>query len=192
VNMTRIKMCGVTRLDDARMCVQAGADLIGLNFYPKSPRYLSPDAARQITNGLRRESGACPLLVGVLVNASAEEIARIMEIAGLDAAQLSGDESGVLAALAGRGIAAIQALRPRSPDEARGAAVACLPHATDDERLPSLLVDAYHPDLYGGTGEVASLAVAVAVKEVAPRMMLAGGLTPDNVADRVRAVRPWG
>jgi phosphoribosylanthranilate isomerase len=67
-----------------------------------------------------------------------------------------------------------------------------LRYAPSDARLPSLLVDAYHKQLYGGTGEQASIEVALAVKEIAPRLMLAGGLTPENIADRARAILPWG
>jgi phosphoribosylanthranilate isomerase len=65
-------------------------------------------------------------------------------------------------------------------------------HFPTDEHVPSILLDAYHPKLYGGTGEQASTEVAFAVKELVPRLMLAGGLTPDNVADRVAAIEPWG
>jgi phosphoribosylanthranilate isomerase len=189
--MTRVKICGVTTLNDALRCAEAGADLLGLNFYPPSPRYLPPERARQIVAGLRALLGsACPLLVGVFVNESAAAIARILDEVGLDTAQLSGDESpDTLLALDGR---AYKALRPRDSAEAVDNArtfVACAPR---DERLPALLVDAYHPQLYGGTGEQAGEDVARAVIVVAPRVMLAGGLTPENVAARVRAIRPWG
>ncbi len=189
--MTVIKICGVTSLDDALLCAKAGADMLGLNFYPPSPRSLTPDAARQITDGLRQALGEdCPVLVGVFVNFSVSEITRIRQIAGLDAAQLSGDESeSVLAGLDGRGF---KAIRPRSRDEALEGVAAYLQHSPEDVRLPSILVDAYHKALYGGTGERANVEVALAVKEIAPRLMLAGGLTPENVAARVRAIQPWG
>ncbi|GIV82001.1 MAG: N-(5'-phosphoribosyl)anthranilate isomerase [Anaerolineae bacterium] len=189
--MTRIKICGVTTLDDALRCAEAGADLLGLNFYPLSPRYLSPERARQIVAGLRSLLGAaCPLLVGVFVNESAAAIARILDEVGLDAAQLSGDEPpDTLLALDGR---AYKALRPRDTSEALDGAHSFAAHAPRDERLPALLVDAYHPQLYGGTGEQAGEDVARAAIAVAPRVMLAGGLTPENVAARVRAIRPWG
>lgn len=188
--MTRIKICGVTRLENALMCADAGADLLGLNFYPPSPRYLTPEDARALTDGLRAELGdQCPVLVGVFVNASADDLMQIMNTAGLDAVQLSGDESiDVVQALNGR---AIKALRPRDAAEAAALADTFLPYAPQDERLPSLLVDAYHKHLYGGTGEQASLDVAQAFKERVPRFMLAGGLTPDNVAERVRVIQPW-
>jgi phosphoribosylanthranilate isomerase len=188
---TRIKICGVTTLDDALACARAGADMLGLNFYPKSPRYLPPERARSLADGLRAALGErCPLLVGVFVNETAEHIAGVMAVAGLDLAQLSGDEpETVLAGLAGR---AIKAIRPRSRAEAVEQAARFLAHAPQQAHLPALLLDAYHPDLYGGTGEQASVEVARAVMAAAPRVMLAGGLTPDNVADRARAIRPWG
>jgi phosphoribosylanthranilate isomerase len=189
--MTRIKICGVTALGNARMCADAGADLLGFNFYPKSPRYVAPEYARRVCGELRLALGErCPLLVGVFVNASAGEIARIMEIAGLDAAQLSGDEPvDALAALRG---GAIKTIHSCSRAEALEEAARYLPYAPQDERMPSLLVDAYHKDLYGGTGEPANIDVAQALKDVVPRLLLAGGLMPDNVAARVRAIWPWG
>lgn len=189
--MTRVKICGVTTLDDALRCAEAGADLLGLNFYPPSPRYLPPERARQVVAGLRSLLGStCPLLVGVFVNESAAAIARILDEVGLDAAQLSGDEPPeTLAALHGR---AYKALRPRDAAEALDAARSFAAHAPGDERLPALLADAYHPQLYGGTGEQAGEDVARAVIATTPRVMLAGGLTPENVAARVRAIRPWG
>jgi phosphoribosylanthranilate isomerase len=190
--VTTIKICGVTTLDDALLCAEAGADLLGLNFYPKSPRYIVPESARLISDGLRRALGdACPLLVGVFANASEREIAQIVQAAGLDAVQLSGDETpDALAGLSGHGF---KAIRPTSRDEALELAGRFLfDQLPGDERLPSLLVDAYHKELYGGTGEQASVDVALAAKEIAPRLMLAGGLTPENVAGRVRAIRPWG
>lgn len=188
---TRVKICGVTALDDALACARAGADLLGLNFYPPSPRYLPLERARFLADGLRAALGEdCPLLVGVFVNASAEQIAGVMEAAGLDLAQLSGDEpEDVLAELGRR---AIKAIRPRSQDEATDQAARFLAHAPRTADLPALLLDAYHPDLYGGTGEQASVDVARAVMAASPRVMLAGGLTPENVAERVRAIRPWG
>jgi phosphoribosylanthranilate isomerase len=67
-----------------------------------------------------------------------------------------------------------------------------LKYAPEDARLPSLLVDAYHKKLYGGTGEQTSIEIARAVQEAVPRLMLAGGLSPENVTERVRAIRPWG
>lgn len=162
--------------------------MLGLNFFPKSPRYLAPEAARDLANALRAELGdKCPVLVGLFVNEVVGKISVTMEKVGLSFAQLSGDESvEVLREL--RGIA-YKSIRPRTLAEALvDAAYFAVP---TDERIPSLLLDAYHPQLYGGTGEQASAEVAIAVRESNPRMMLAGGLTPENVAARVAAIQPW-
>ncbi|NLX10688.1 MAG: phosphoribosylanthranilate isomerase [Chloroflexi bacterium] len=189
--MTRIKVCGITTLDDALLCAREGVDLLGLNFYPPSPRSIAPEAARVLTGALRAELGAaCPLLLGVFVNEDPGAIIQIIDFVGLDGAQLSGDESAEsLAALQGR---AVKAIRPRSAAEAAEHAARYLPHAPADDRLPAVLVDAYHKALYGGTGEQASLEVARSVQALTPRMMLAGGLAPDNVGERVRLIQPWG
>ncbi len=191
--MTKVKICGVKTLDDALMCAEAGADMLGLNFYAPSPRSIDPDTARTITSGLRAELGdQCPVVIGVFVNETASTMKDVIHTARLDAAQLSGYETPeTLAALEGRGI---KAIRPQNLDEALKLAGMFLRFAPEDKRFPALLLDAYHEALYGGTGEEASLEVTLAVKErmSAPRLMLAGGLKPDNVADRVRAIHPWG
>ncbi|MCY4146686.1 MAG: phosphoribosylanthranilate isomerase [Chloroflexi bacterium] len=189
--MTRVKICGVRSLDNALMAAAAGADLIGLNFYPPSPRSLELASARKIVQGLRLALGAdCPTLVGVFVNESVADMRRLMTAVGLDFAQLSGDEPPeTVAALHG---AAFKAIRPRTPGAAAKAVAEYAASFPPDERAPSLLVDAHHPRLYGGSGETTSLTVAAKIQPEAPRLMLAGGLTPDNVAERVRAIRPWG
>ncbi len=188
--MTKVKICGITTLDDALVAARAGADLLGLNFFAKSPRYIVPDDARDLCSGLRAELGAaCPLLVGLFVNEGVGNISITMEKVGLNFAQLSGDESvEMLREL--RGIA-FKSIRPRSAQEALDDTAYFGQFALNDERIPSLLLDAYHPQLYGGTGEQASAEVAQAVAEKTPRMMLAGGLTPENVAARIEVIKPW-
>ncbi len=187
----RVKICGITTLADALAAADAGADLLGLNFFPKSPRYLAPDDARGLCAALRTELGvACPLLVGLFVNEPVGKISVTMEHVGLRFVQLSGDESvEMLRELRGT---AYKAIRPRSAAEAGDDAAYFAPGFSDDERIPALLVDAHHPALYGGTGQQASPGVALAAKARAPRLMLAGGLTPDNVAAAVSSVGPWG
>lgn len=189
--MTIIKICGVTTLDDALAAAHAGAGMIGLNFYRKSPRYLTPDAARLIAVGLRERLGAArPLLVGVFVNEVVGRISITMEQVGLHFAQLSGDESvEMLRELRGIGF---KSLRPRNLQEALDDMQYYGAAASTDVRMPSLLLDAHNPALYGGTGERASDEIALAIKPHTPRLMLAGGLNPDNVADAIRAMRPWG
>ena len=189
--MTVVKICGVTSFADALAAAEAGADMLGLNFFRRSPRYLEPDAAREIAVGLRTQLGTtCPLLVGVFVNEVVGRVSQTMEIVGLDFAQLSGDESGEMLKEM-RGVA-FKGIRPRNRAEALDDTAYFLKAQTVDERAPSLLLDAHHPTLYGGTGEQASAEVALAVKAQVPRLMLAGGLTPDNAAATVHAVQPWG
>ncbi|MBL8133687.1 MAG: phosphoribosylanthranilate isomerase [Anaerolineae bacterium] len=189
--MMRVKICGITTLDDARVCAEVGADLIGLNFYKKSPRVIANDAARDLCTTLRAEFGArCPLFVGVFVNEIVSHISMTMDDVGLDFAQLSGDESvEMLREL--RGIA-FKAIRPRSQAEALDDARYFLSGTSASERIPSLLLDAYNPALYGGTGETAAEDVALAVKAQTSRLMLAGGLTPENIIARAAVIQPWG
>ena len=188
--MTKVKICGVRTLANALEVAHAGADMIGLNFYPPSPRSVDMRQGRTIAEGLRGELGdACPTLVGVFVNASANEMRATIQESLLDFAQLSGDEdTQALVSLCGTGF---KSIRPRDIDDAVELLDAFTANMPTDKRAPSILVDAFNPRLYGGTGETASLAVAEMVKSRVPRMMLAGGLNPDNVAKRVRAIRPW-
>lgn len=187
----KVKICGVTTFDDALMAAQAGADFLGFNFFKKSPRYLDPNAAQPICDRLRKELGAaCPRLVGIFVNDIVGHISIVMEKVGLNFAQLSGDESDdLLKELRGIGF---KAIRPMTRDQALDDVKYYRAQFPTNEKIPSLILDAHHPKLYGGTGVQAEIEVALAVKAEVPRLMLAGGLTPENVAERIRAVQPWG
>ncbi|MGB1289264.1 MAG: phosphoribosylanthranilate isomerase [Aggregatilineales bacterium] len=189
--MTIIKICGITRYDDAVTATDAGADMLGLNFFKRSPRYIEIAAAREICDTLREAYGKnCPVLVGLFVNATDSDIAAIMGEVGLDFAQLSGDESDeMIAELRGK---AFKSIRPMNKAMALDDTKYYQPHFPSDDRVPSLILDAYHPKLYGGTGETASIEVAQAVKADVPRMMLAGGLNPENIAERMQTIQPWG
>jgi len=189
--MTRIKICGIRTAENALMVARAGADMIGLNFYTESPRYIEPAVARDIASRLRADLGdACPIIVGVFVNAGDDEIRAIAAEVGLDYAQLNGDETAAfVSALPGL---AFKAIRPADENAARADLAALECTFMSDADAPSVLLDAFNPKLYGGTGETANASIAKAVKAAAPRLMLAGGLNPENVAERVRALRPWG
>lgn len=181
----KIKICGITNSDDAWAAVEAGADLLGFNFYAKSPRYIAPEKAREIAAQIR-SGGPRPLLVGVFVNSPLDEVRSILEIAQIDLAQLHGDEPvSVVEQLKGRGF---KALRPTSEEEAQLDAEWFAPHGPN---APVLLIDAYRKDQYGGTGHTADWTIATKLAQQYP-ILLAGGLTPDNVGEAIRQVRPWG
>lgn len=189
-----MKICGLTCLEDALAAAETGADLLGFIFYERSPRYVPPTQVRAIVSELRARFGRLPItdhrsptLVGVFVNPTLEQVLSTLDACGLDLAQLHGEElPELLAALAGR---AFKAVRPATAEEAEAAAAryAGLGPAAG----PDLLVDAYHPTLRGGTGQVGDwgLAAALACRH---RLLLAGGLTPDNVAAAIAQVQPWG
>ena len=193
--ITHIKICGITNLEDALFAARAGADLLGFILYERSPRYVSPASVRGIVRGLRvrwaeqpASQQTLPKLVGVFVNEPADSVARIMQYAGLDYAQLHGDETpDALRALAG---CSYKAIRPQAQADdweqwLQFAALGLQPG-------PSLLVDAFSSAAYGGTGHLADWSLAAAMAQRIPDMLLAGGLTPDNVTSALEAVRPWG
>jgi phosphoribosylanthranilate isomerase len=179
----KVKICGITNLADAQAAIDAGADLLGFNFYAGSARYVSPDTARSIVAAIRSDRRD-PTLVGVFVNSPLDEVQSILREVNLDLAQLHGDEPiELIKQLQGRGF---KALRPPSADEAENQAQA---YAAANE--PALLIDAHHPGEYGGTGQVGDWSVAAKIARHYP-ILLAGGLTPDNVAQAIAQVRPWG
>jgi phosphoribosylanthranilate isomerase len=185
-----VKICGLTNLEDVRVASAAGADLLGFILYAKSARYVTPDKIGEILREIRSagQQANAPKTVGVFVNAPFDEVCTILQRAGLDYAQLHGDEPpALLAQLAGRGF---KALRP-SKAEAAWSAVECFA-ATGITDGPRLLIDAYDPHAYGGTGKTADWSTAAAIARQSPGLLLAGGLTPENVADAVAVVRPWG
>lgn len=186
----KVKICGLTNLEDAQTAVSAGADYLGFIFYPASKRAIEPDAARRIVVELRA-APHCPLLVGVFVNETAQKMAEILDDCRLDFAQLSGEEVPALigeksSPLYGR---AYKALRPRSQAEAEIEAEWYV--APQTYGGPSLLLDTYHATLRGGTGEVADWVIAAQLVAAYPGLMLAGGLNAGNVAEAVRQVRPF-
>lgn len=190
-NSVKVKICGITTLDDALAVAQAGADMLGFNFYKKSPRYIVPESAQPICDAVRQQLGEkCPLLVGLFVNEIVSNISAITNKVGLDCAQLSGDESdSIFKELRGM---AFKAIRPMNVAMALDDVNYYRPHFPANEKIPSLLLDANQPGQYGGTGTTVNIELAQAVKREVPRLMLAGGLTPDNVASVVAQVQPWG
>lgn len=172
---TFVKICGVTTLDDALACVDAGADAIGFNFWPRSKRHVAVDSAAAIAKRLPPNVRT----VGVFVDPTAEEVDRAFASGAIDFAQLHGDEPPAFCArFAGRYIKAV-----RLRDASSLATLAEYP-------CDLVLVDADTPQ-YGGSGQRADVALAQAAA-AQRRVILAGGLTPENVAEVVAAVRPYG
>lgn len=182
--MFRIKICGVTKPEDAVAALQAGADMIGLNFYSQSARYVSPEKAARI-------AAEVPQTTGVFVNATADEIHRTVEQVGLDWIQLHGDETPEL-------VAEIQSQLPLIRVQFLGKhglqgiaedVAAC----TELGRPPrAVLVDATVEGEYGGTGKTADWPALANHREVMEKvpLVLAGGLQAENVAAAIATVQP--
>ncbi len=173
-----VKICGITNLEDALAAVEAGADALGFNFYRRSPRYVAPEEARRMAARLPESV----MRVGVFVNGGEpEEVARVADEVGLTAVQLHGDETPEYCrALRGRFV--IKALRAGSNFE---------PESVLEYEADAILLDAFSDRERGGTGLVVDWAVARRVRELVPRLFLAGGLGPENVAAAVWAVEPY-
>ena len=192
IRIPKVKICGLTNFADAAAAIEAGADLLGFVFYEKSPRYVEVEQVQEIITQLhqaypRNSEKPEYRTVGVFVDRPAAYIAAIMTLTGLDWAQLSGNEPvSVLEQLQRR---AYKAIRPRAYKEAD--AEASFYAALSPRFGPRLLIDAYRPGEYGGTGLRADWEIA---RELARfrSILLAGGLTPDNVAEAVKQVHPWG
>lgn len=185
--MFRVKICGITREEDARVAREAGADAIGLNFYSKSPRCVLPKQAHEIAQVM---IGAHA--VGVFVNMPPNEIMAIVNGSWINTVQLHGDEPpSALMNFPGVGV-----VRARRMDDRGVAAIAeDLKACQDAGRAPdAVLVDAAAPGQYGGTGETVSWPGLVDHPRwlAGAPLILAGGLTPDNVAEAIRIVRPHG
>jgi len=186
--MTHIKICGITSLEDALAAIDAGADYLGFNFYPPSPRSILPQACTQITSVLRREYPQVQL-VGVFVNMPAEQVKAILTGCSLHLAQLHGDESAeMLAALGGQ---AFKAVRLSTDSVADSRIRTDFLTQSRIGQAPALLVDAAVKGAYGGTGVTADWSAAAELAKRFP-LLLAGGLTAENVGAALRRVRPWG
>lgn len=171
-----VKVCGITRADDAIAAVEAGADLLGFNFYAKSPRYLTPEDAASIVALLPRQV----LAVGIFVDADVDAVQHAIATAKLGLVQLHGHESADFCR--GFEVPGMKALRVASLTDLEDAA-APYPDGW-------LLADAADPTRYGGTGR--SLPIEPVARDLARRLFIAGGLTPDSVTDVVRRIRPLG
>src|SRR3954470_19093396 len=167
----KVKICGVTDPANALAAVEMGADDLGLNFYPGSPRFLTIERAREIANAAR---GRVPL-VGVFVNASPDEIVETVEKVGLDLVQFSGDE----------GPEAVAPFMERAIKVFRAGRLPGLEELAAWSAVWGVMIDAPHRSLYGGTGKAWDYRAAVA--PAGRRLFLAGGIGPDNARRAVEA-----
>ena len=176
-NATQIKICGVTNAKDARRCAELGVNMLGFNFYPKSPRYIEPAAVRRIVDVL--PPGPCA--VGVFVDADTEEIRKTAEIAGIRCIQLHGETTPQKCSELTREFRVIRAFSTDGRFRPQDAAAF---------RDCDVLVDAHDPDLRGGTGQKCDWAAAHATLRYTRFLILSGGLNAENVAGAIKAVTP--
>ena len=173
----QIKICGVTNANDARACVELGADMIGFNFYPASPRYIEPTIASRIVDTLPAGTSA----VGVFVDSDPGGIRRIAQIAGFRCVQLHGRATPESCSGLAREFRVIRALS--TDTQFHPEHVAAFPHC-------DVLIDAYHPELRGGTGQTCDWSAARAAMRYARFLILSGGLSAQSVGSAIAAVAP--
>lgn len=183
-----VKICGITNLDDARAAVAAGADMLGFNFYRRSPRYIEAAAAAEIINAVRADNDEgrhSVSMVGVFVNERVEGVLAIAERANLGGIQLHGDET----------VDFCNRLKRMSPErfliKVLAANSTLRLELLKDYPSDAIMIDASHPRLRGGTGRVADWTIAREATNKTSRVFLAGGLSPDNVAEAIAQVRPY-
>ncbi len=173
----RVKICGITNLKDALAAVNAGADALGFMFYDRSKRRVTADAVAKITT----ELPPFVLRVGVFVDAAAETVREIADTCRLTALQFHGSESHQFCSQFS--LPVIKAIRLEGKSSLS---------QLDQYQVSALLVDTALPGQLGGTGEKGDWQLAREATKLGHRIILAGGLTPENVADAVREVRPYG
>lgn len=176
MNRVRVKICGVRSLEEAEVAIEAGADALGFNFWPRSPRYIAPDAARRVIEQIP------PLIyaIGVFVNEDRHRVAEIVSGVGLNAAQLHGDETPEFCA----GLGPIKIIKAIRVTEDLDCA------SINNYPVSAILLDTGVKGSYGGTGKRFDWNTAVEAKRYV-RIILAGGLTVENVAEAVVSVNPF-
>jgi len=185
--MVRVKICGITNIEDARAAIEAGADMLGFNFYRPSPRFIEPTEVKKILEALRSDiEGRGLTMVGVFVNeASPDAVADIVDEAGLDAVQLHGDESIEFCATMKQllnGKLLIKVIRVTDT---------FAPAETERYDADAIMLDAFHREMRGGTGQAVDWTLARSSRALVARFFLAGGLSPENVAEAIAEVQPF-
>ena len=175
VRTMEIKICGITNFEDAASACEYGADALGFIFYKKSPRYITPEKAKHITENLPH----AVIKVGVFVNHGIKDVKDIYEFCGLDLIQLHGNESPTYC-LQFPGSILIKAFSPRTDDEI---------DTVKAYNVRAILIDAHEPGLYGGTGKTSDWEMARKLKESHP-LILSGGLNPSNIFKAIDEVVP--
>ena len=176
--IVRVKICGITNMEDARMSVDAGADMLGFNFYPHSLRYIEPENARRIIERLPAKVQS----LGVFVDEeSPQRVADIADMASIDVIQLHGDESPTYC----------QRLKERRVIKAIRVNNDFSPMRVAGYQTEAILLDTFSAAARGGTGESFDWEIAKQVRQLVPRFFLAGGLTPNNVARAIATVSPY-
>ena len=175
--MILVKICGITNLGDAVAAVAAGADALGFNFYKPSPRYITPQSAREIIEQL---PGAV-VRVGVFVNEEADRVKQIVNQSGITALQLHGDESPEYC----NELADQYVIKALAVGQNFDSQLIELYHVN------AIMLDTKHNTLRGGTGHTFDWSIAQQVSETVPNLFLAGGLSPENVAGAIETVRPY-
>jgi len=173
--MIGIKICGITNLDDAIAVAGSGANALGFIFYPRSPRYISPEKAKEIIENIPRKITR----VGVFVNHRADEIKEIVDFCGLNLVQLHGNESPEFC----RQFPAstlVKAFSPRTENDLQ---------ELKDYPVKAILVDTHDPKLYGGTGKTSNWKLASKIKKSHP-LILSGGLNIDNIIEAIETAHP--
>jgi phosphoribosylanthranilate isomerase len=177
--MTLVKICGITNLADALSCADAGADMLGFNFYPASPRYIAPEEARRIGERLP----TAITRVGIFVNEESPElVAELARAARVSAVQLHGEETPDYCSVLLDEFFVIKALR---------VAPGFVPEEVMRYGTKAVLLDAFCARAYGGTGRTFDWSVASAARARVPQLFLSGGLGPENVSEAVAVVQPY-
>jgi phosphoribosylanthranilate isomerase len=165
--IVKVKICGITNYKDAAAAIDMGADLLGFNFYPESPRFITPEKAAEIINKLP----AFADIVGVFVNAPLKQIKETINLCQLNWVQLHGDESPKFCrSFLSLNVKTMKALRVKESKDIRQA---------EDFFTDAILLDAYNPKKYGGTGLTFDWNI---IGHIGKRIFLAGGINPDNAA----------